>query len=353
MDKAVAMMCIGEDLTEKRRLEKKLKETENRYKMLASRIESEAGLARLIGKSPAIKEIKQVVASVAETDVTVLLTGETGTGKELVASLIHEKSLHKHKPLIRVNCASLSESLLESELFGHEKGAFTGAIRQKKGRFEIAHGGTIFLDEIGEISPRMQVAILRFLEKGEVQRVGGEETLTLDVRIIAATNRDLEKAIADGMFRKDLFYRLNILPIRIPPLNERKEDILLLINHFIGHFKKKYHKKINTLSPETVRILVDYRWPGNVRELENIIERLVVTAQKGTIYFRDVEKALLPTRENESISAFEDSDTSLKSLVKHFERKVIEAVLREEGDNSSRAARRLKISRSSLYGKLK
>lgn len=348
----VAMMFIGEDITERRGLEEKLKESEERIKILARKIESEAGLHRLIGKSPAIRELKQVIASVAQTDVTVLLTGETGTGKELVASLIHEQSSRKHGPFIRINCGTLSESLLESELFGHEKGAFTGAINQKKGRLELAHRGTIFLDEIGEISPRMQVAILRFYETGEIQRVGSEKTLTVDVRIIAATNRNLNQAIAEGRFREDLFYRINVLPIKIPPLRERKEDILLLIEHFIREFEKKYGKKINTLAPESMRVLVDYPWPGNVRELENTIERLVVTAQKGTISSPDIEKALMPVRKNE-LAVLDEADLSLSSLVKQFERVVIEAVLKQEKGNSATAAAKLKISRSSLYGKLR
>lgn len=245
----------------------------------------------LIGCSPAMKEVFKELVRVGQSKATVLLRGESGTGKELIAKLIHENSPRAGKPFIKVNCAALSETLLESELFGHERGAFTGAIQMRKGRFELADGGTIFLDEIGDLPLPVQVKLLRVLQEMEFERVGGVETLSVDVRTIAATHRELENAILDGSFRQDLYYRLNVVPIRLPPLRERREDIPLLIHHFLDKFNKENNKKI-ALSQDIVQLLIRYDWPGNVRELENCMERLVVLAEEESVTFRNIPPAI-------------------------------------------------------------
>ena len=236
------------------------------------------GEGEIIGKSKAIKEVMELARKVAPEDTTVLLQGETGTGKELVARAIHKLSPRKNGPYVVVNCAAIPENLLESELFGHRKGAFTGALKDKKGRIEIADGGTLFLDEIGSLSLPLQAKLLRFLETKEIQPLGSEDTFRVDVRVIAATNQDLRKRVEEGNFREDLFYRLNVFPIYIPPLRERKEDIPLLANYFLQLYSKKMNKKIEKIDDGAMELLLKYSWPGNVRELENVIERAVVLA---------------------------------------------------------------------------
>lgn len=245
----------------------------------------------LIGASPVMNEIYKDLVLVGQSKATVLLRGESGTGKELIAKLIHERSARAKKPFIKVNCAALSESLIESELFGHEKGAFTGAFQMRKGRFELAHGGTLFLDEVGDLPLPVQVKLLRVIQEMEFERVGGVQTLAVDVRVIAATHRDLEKAILEGTYRQDLYYRLSVIPLCIPPLRDRVEDVLPLIQHFIEKFNEENRKNI-VLSQEMIDLLLRYHWPGNVRELENCMERLVVLARGGTVTLKNIPKGM-------------------------------------------------------------
>ncbi|MBP7936388.1 MAG: nif-specific transcriptional activator NifA [Phycisphaerae bacterium] len=240
--------------------------------------------ANIIGNARAMHAVYDLISQVARSDTTVLIRGESGTGKELVANAIHYNSLRAGKPLVKVNCAALSETIVESELFGHEKGAFTGAVSQRKGRFELASGGTIFLDEVGDFSPATQIKLLRILQEREFERVGGTETLKADVRVIAATNRDLEQAIGQGLFRSDLYYRLNVFPVHLPPLRERKSDILLLTDYFIEKYSRANHKNVRRISTPAIDMLMAYHWPGNVRELENCIERAVLVSNDDVIH---------------------------------------------------------------------
>jgi formate hydrogenlyase transcriptional activator len=245
---------------------------------LQEEIKAEHNFGNIVGQSPAIGRVLKTVETVAPTDATVLLLGETGTGKELLARALHDLSPRKDRALVRVNCAALPAGLIESELFGHERGAFTGALVRKIGRFELADGGTIFLDEIGDLPPDLQAKLLRVLQEGEFERVGSTSTLKVDVRVIAATHRDLEKASQGGTFRPDLYYRLSVFPISIPPLRERKEDIPPLVKHFVMKYNGKLGKRIEAIAEKTMNALLDYSWPGNVRELENVIERAVIVS---------------------------------------------------------------------------
>jgi formate hydrogenlyase transcriptional activator len=265
----------------------------------------EALSSGLIGASASLSDVMERIACVAPTRATVLITGETGTGKELIARAIHAASPRAKRLLVRVNCAALPEGLLASELFGHERGAFTGAVERRKGRFELAHGGTIFLDEIGELSPAMQVALLRVLQEGEFERVGGTETLKTDVRVVVATNRDLDEAVRDGSFRSDLLYRLNVVPIRVPPLRARGGDIRLVAEHYVGHYARKLGKRITGLSPEALAALEAYPWPGNVRELQNVVERAMILASGEVLQVADLE---LPGASPAARAARESSD---------------------------------------------
>ncbi len=256
---------------------------------LLSEIQEEFHFEGVIGESPKMKEVMRVAQLVAKTDATVLICGESGTGKELLARSIHYQSNRKDKPFVVVNCGAITETLLESELFGHEKGAFTGAYTRKPGKFELADGGTIFLDEIGEMSPAMQVKLLRVLQEKTFERVGGTTPITVDVRIIAATNRDLKRAVREGTFREDLYYRLNVIPIYLPPLRERKEDLPLLCDFLISRHCRKLHKKIRGISPQAMRILRKYHWPGNIRELDNVLERAIILTQDDVIGVDDLQ----------------------------------------------------------------
>ncbi len=256
---------------------------------LLSEIQEEFHFEGVIGESPKMKEVMRVAQLVAKTDATVLICGESGTGKELLARSIHYQSNRRDKPFVVVNCGAITETLLESELFGHEKGAFTGAYTRKPGKFELADGGTIFLDEIGEMSPAMQVKLLRVLQEKTFERVGGTTSITVDVRIIAATNRDLKKAVREGTFREDLYYRLNVIPIYLPPLRERKEDLPLLCDFLIARHCRKLHKKIRGISPQAMRVLRKYHWPGNIRELDNVLERAIILTQDDVIGIDDLQ----------------------------------------------------------------
>jgi two-component system response regulator AtoC len=310
---------------------------------LRQRLEDRYRFENIIAKSSKMQRVIEVIKIVAKSNATVLITGESGTGKELVARAIHSQSHRRNKPFVAVSCAALPESLLESELFGHEKGSFTGAYAQKKGKFEFANGGTLFLDEVGEMSANIQVHLLRVLEEKEFTRVGGNEPSRVDVRVISATNKDLRKAIEKQEFREDLYYRLNVVNIELPPLRERKEDIPLLAEHFLYKFAIENQKEITGFSPEAMEFVLDYDWPGNVRELENAIERAVILAKDSIITIGDLPQ------ENLSPAY---STTPRKNL-KEVERGHIWNVLRETGDNYSEAARILGISRMTLYNKAK
>jgi formate hydrogenlyase transcriptional activator len=266
------------DVTERVLMEREKARLEQQNAYLQEEINSSHNFEEIVGRSAALVSVLENVGRVAPTDASVLVTGETGTGKELIARAIHSHSSRKDKPLIKLNCAALPAGLVESELFGHERGAFSGAIARRIGRFELAHGGTIFLDEIGEIPPEVQVKLLRVLQEREIERVGGSTPIKADVRVIAATNRDLAKLAREGKFREDLFYRLNVFPLRLPPLRERAGDVPLLVQFLVDKFRARIGKPITRVSPQTMRRLVEYPWPGNVRELENVIERAVILA---------------------------------------------------------------------------
>ncbi len=298
----------------------------------------------IIGESPSMKKVFSLIEKVASSDATVLITGETGTGKELVATTIHYQSAKKEKPLVKVNCAALPEGLIESELFGHEKGAFTGALRRKPGRFELADGGTIFLDEIGDLSPETQAKLLRVMQERSFERLGGESTIKVDVRVIVATNKDLAQEVKAGRFREDLFYRFNVIPIHIPPLRERKEDLLPLIAHFSRKFSSRLSKEVR-FSREAVDALLGCEFPGNVRELENIVERSATLSAAGVIERSD----LLP-----HVSDKRGAQTpSLSDVTMLAEKDHIVRVLAMAGGNRTRASEMLGISRKTLWEKLK
>jgi len=299
----------------------------------------------LIGASRAMKEIEQDLALIAPSRATVLLRGESGTGKELLAQRIFEGSPRAGKPFIKVNCAALSESLIESELFGHEKGAFTGALQRRPGRFELADGGTIFLDEVGDLPLPVQVKLLRVLQEMSFERVGGLETLSVDLRVIAATHRNLEKAIADGLFRQDLYYRLNVVPLYIPPLRERREDIPLLVEHFMQRFNLENGKQV-ALASDVIGVLSRYDWPGNVRELENCLERLVVLSGVAQVklgdiprgmqaYFDDIREVSRPLAEGRR------SSVPIAVKIEDMEKEALRQALERCGWVKARAARRL------------
>ena len=252
-------------------------------------IPSSGAVFGMVGESAAMRRVLDRVARVAATDATVLVTGETGTGKELIARAIHAGSARAKRPFVRVNCGALAEGLIASELFGHERGSFTGAVERRKGRFELANGGTIFLDEVGELPPALQVALLRVLQEGEFERVGGTETLKTDVRVVAATNRNLDEAVREGRFRSDLLFRLNVFPIAMPPLRERKDDIPLIAEHYARQYARKLGKRISGISPSAMEALLAYPWPGNIRELQNVVERAVILARGNVLGLSDFE----------------------------------------------------------------
>jgi PAS domain S-box-containing protein len=321
-----------------------LKAEREKTKTLRKALEDKFGLGNIVGKNPKMQAIYELIEDVSQSDSSVLIQGESGTGKELIARAIHLLSPRKERPFVVANCSAYAETLLESELFGHEKGAFTGAIRTKKGRFELADGGTIFLDEIGEILPTTQLLLLRVLQERKFERVGGEDTLQVDVRVIAATNRNLTQEMREGRFREDLYYRLNVIPIMLPPLRDRKDDIPLLAQHFLEVYAAGGGKQISGYSEEVMQIFMDYDWPGNVRELQNVIEHTVILAKTEMIEPMDLPHDLTGT-----VPRAEADITSLRDT----ERNLILRVLREVKGNKYRAAKKLGITRSTLYGKLK
>ncbi len=303
---------------------------------------------RIIGTSLPMRDLWDMIVHVAPTEATVLITGESGTGKELVASALHHKSNRASGPFVKVNCAALAENLLESELFGHEKGAFTGADRRREGRFVQAQGGTLFLDEIGETSPAMQAKLLRVLQEHELQRVGGQETIHVDVRIVAATNRNLEEEVAAGRFREDLYYRLNVVVLEVPPLRKRQGDIPLLANYFFQRFARKNNRQVAGITPECMDLLNRYPWPGNVRELENSIERGVILMRGEYLDVGGLPLAIQRWAGRNAPEPVEQPAT-----LKEAERALILKTLRETHGNRSEAARRLQITRKTLLNKLK
>ena len=308
----------------------------------------------ILGRSQAIKDMLQIISTVAPTEATVLITGESGTGKELVARALHEGSARADKPLVTVNCAALAENLLESELFGHEKGSFTGADRRREGRFMQADGGTLFLDEIGEMPLPLQAKLLRALQQGEVQRVGSDAPINGDVRVLAATNRDLRREAAEKRFREDLYFRLNVISIEVPSLCRRSEDIPLLAAHFLQRFAERNRKTIKGFAPQALDSMLRYSWPGNVRELENAVERAVILCNGDLITGRELPANVVDASPAETADAVPEGDISLAGLsLDTVERRAIEETLRQTGDNKSEAARRLGITRATLHNKLR
>jgi Nif-specific regulatory protein len=295
--------------------------------------------SNIIGKAHAMQQLFDMIAQVAGSDATVLVRGESGTGKELIAQAIHYNSPRSSQPFVKVNCAALPESVIESELFGHEKGAFTGAISTRKGRFELADGGTIFLDEIGDLSTPTQVKLLRVLQEREIERVGGAKTIKVNVRVIAATNRNLEEAIAMNEFREDLYYRLNVFPLHIPPLRERKSDILLLADHFVTKYNKKNNKSVKRISTSAINMLMSYHWPGNVRELENVMERGILLATNDVIHAHHLPPTL-QTAESSGTTL----TSSLQDALEAVEKELILDALKSSRGNFSKAARALNIT---------
>jgi len=328
----------------------------------------ERGRHALVGSSPQMQDVMKVIEKVADTPSTVLITGESGTGKELIATALHEGSSRHDKPFIRINCAAIPRDLIESELFGYERGAFTGAVTSKPGRFELADGGTLFLDEIGEVPVEMQVKLLRALQESEFERVGGIKTTHVDVRLIAATNRDLNAEIEAGRFRKDLYYRLAVVPINVPPLRERPSDVPTLVRHFVDKYNRRLNKRIEGMTDEAMSLLQAYAWPGNIRELENLIERTLLFADGPLIGAGDLPQLLRPPGTTTPLPGPAPAplpgalpapagETGLKDIVRQraaeLEKDLITRALEETGGNVTRAAKLLQISRKSLQTKMK
>ncbi len=315
-------------------------------KELKAELKGRYSLNNVIGKNYKMHEVYELLHEVSPTKASVLIEGESGTGKELIANAIHYNSPRSGKPFIKVHCAALSEGLLESELFGHVKGAFTGAVSDKPGRFELANGGTLFLDEIGEITPHTQVKLLRVLQEGEFERVGGTKTIKVDIRVVAAANKDLKAAVERGEFREDLYYRLKVIPIHLPPLRERKDDIPLLVSHFIEKFNKEMGRTVTNLAPKAMELLLEYKYPGNIRELEHIMEHAFVRCQGRTILPEHLPKEL---QNLDVIDKAMESEEPLKEL----ERETIFRALEEAGWRYQDCAKRLKISRTTLWRRMK
>jgi two-component system response regulator HydG len=316
---------------------------------LRQRLDDRYGFSGIIGESPAMIRLFRILRQIADTTATVLITGESGTGKELIARALHENGSRRNAPFVAVNCAALGEGVLESELFGHEKGAFTGAVSRRKGRFEYAHRGTIFLDEVGDMPPAVQVKLLRVLEQREIQRVGSNETVPVDVRVIAATNQDLETEVREGRFREDLYFRFRVVQLELPALRDRRSDIPLMIETFLREFAEQHDKPVTGIAPAAQQRLVEYDWPGNVRELRNAIENMVVIASASTLGVDDIPPHIVP-REGGAPEAWAPAPgTSLEEM----ERRLIRDTLETMGGNRAQAAEALGISERTLYRKIK
>jgi Nif-specific regulatory protein len=335
----VVASMIGQALAAHRHLEDERKKLLEENTTLRQELRERYDFSNIIGTSGPMRQVYEQIHQVARTNTTVLIRGESGTGKELIAHAIHYNSTRAKKPFIKVNCAALPETLIESELFGYEKGAFTGAQARKRGRFELAEGGTLFLDEIGEINPSTQVKLLRVLQEREFERVGGTETLKANVRLIAATNKDLETAIAEKAFREDLYYRLNVFTLFIPPLRERKSDLLLLADHFVAKYSREHGKNIRRISTPAIDMLVSYHWPGNVRELENIIERSVLVCDGNAIHGHHLPPTLQTAEASETVTS-----NSLTDSVQQFEKDLIADALKTTRGNRAKAARLLQTT---------
>lgn len=341
-----------------------LQDLKDEVKVLHRELNNSYRLDKMITNSLNMMHLYKLIGKVSQTNATVLISGESGTGKELVANTIHYNSHRKTGPFIKINCGALPENLLESELFGHEKGAFTGAFQKKVGRFEAAEHGTIFLDEIGEISPALQVKLLRVLQEHEFERVGGNVTIKADFRVVAATNRDLKSMVEKGEFREDLYYRLNVVSLRVPPLRERKEDIKLLANFFLQKFSQENHREMITFDEEAIKVMENYPWPGNVRELQNLVERSVIMSNGPIIFSEDLLQGSSLTDEKsaagfstesqhvrDSLPELENGQT-LRDLIKKLEQSVIENKLKENQGNKMKTAKDLGISRRALLYKI-
>ena len=332
----------------RRALERRALEREVAF--LRSELERAHDLDEIVGRHSAIEKLHGLIAQVARTSTTVLITGESGTGKELVARAIHHQGPRRERPFVAVNPAAIAETLIESDLFGHEKGAFTGAHQRKLGKFELAQGGTLFLDEIGTLRAELQAKLLRVLQEREIERVGGTRPVKIDVRFIAATNTNLKEAVGRGAFREDLYYRLNVVPVVVPPLRERIQDVPLLVEHFIRRDNRRFHKRVEGLSPEALAALNAYRWPGNVRELENVIERCVVLAEGPVIQLNDLPLDVSLPQQATKVRAAEA--LPLNEATDQFERQIVLRVLERVGWNLTEAGRILEIHRNSLRVKL-
>ncbi|MDQ1291750.1 MAG: hypothetical protein QG615_1559, partial [Nitrospirota bacterium] len=326
--------------------------------LLRKAVREQYRLEQLIGVSEPMQQVLDFVQKVADSDSTVLIQGESGTGKELVARMLHFNSSRKDRPMVPVNCGAIPETLLESELFGHEKGAFTGAAQTRMGRFELANGGTIFLDEVGEMSLSLQVKLLRVIQERSFERVGGSRTIQVDVRIVAATNQDLEKMVEEKRFRQDLYYRLNVIPIITPPLRDRQSDIPLLIEHFLKRFNHMKQTEISGFTPEAMELLTTFQWPGNIRELENMIERLVVLKKQGLLTVADLPEKLhkKPASQpelKEQFIRFTEDGIHLSNEVEQYENQLIVEAMRKANGVTARAAQLLHVNRTTLVEKLK
>jgi transcriptional regulator with GAF, ATPase, and Fis domain len=338
---------ILRDIDERKQSEEKLDQLQRENVYLQEELQSELNFEEIVGASAVMQKVFQSIEMVAQTDSTVLLLGETGTGKELIARALHNRSLRKPSVMVKVNCGALPASLVESELFGHERGAFTGAVSQKKGRFELAHRGTLFLDETGELPLETQTKLLRVLQEQEFERVGGSQTLKVDVRVIAATNRDLEAEVRRGSFRADLFYRLNVFPIEIPPLRDRKDDIPLLAGYFVRKFSQRMGKKIQSVSRAVYEQLHQYDWPGNVRELANLLERAVILCQSDVL-----QPKHLAVNRSKQVSAGPEEIPTLEEA----ERRLILRALEQTGgilSGPNGAAQILGLNRSTLWSRMR
>jgi two-component system response regulator AtoC len=321
--------------------------------LLRKEVGKEYSFENIVSKNEKMQKIFDVIKKVSQYKSTVLITGESGTGKELVARALHYNSDRSQEPFIAVNCGAIPENLLESELFGHAKGAFTDAIRTKKGLFEEADGGTLFLDEIGELPGQLQVKLLRVLQDGEIRRIGESKPIQIDVRIVAATVKDLSKEVNEGRFREDLFYRLNVLPIHIPPLRDRKEDVPLLIQHFIGKYNQAMNKNVRDVDHKAMDTLMNYKWFGNVRELENTVERAIVLSEKNSIELENLPIEIQNFKEELQLEVLADEEYSIKKASKSLEINLIKKALRRAKGNHTHAARILEISHRALLYKIK
>ncbi len=323
--------------------------------LLRNQLRKKYKFDNIIGDSGPMQKVFQTIEKVADTDSTIMILGESGTGKELVARALHYNSSRSKGPIVPVNCAAIPSELLESELFGHEKGAFTNAIRTRIGRFELAHGGTIFLDEIGDMDPVLQSKLLRVLQDRAFERIGGTRTIQVDIRVITATHRNLKKAVENGHFREDLYYRLNVIPIELPPLREHKSDIPLLVHHFIDQFNKTKKRNIRGLEDEALRKLKDYEWPGNVRELENMIERIAILTNNEVIALSDLPERIqaIPPQDQPLPIEIPEEGIFLDTAVNEFERKLILQALIKTGWVKNKAAQLLNLNRTTLIEKIK